>query len=79
VVVGVVVSGVVVIITIVIMGLIIITTITDHGHVQALPPPVAVVVTVVEVAVVDVNIVIVDRMIDMGVEGVEVRDGVDVA
>jgi hypothetical protein len=26
-----------------------------------------------------VNIVIVDRMIDMGVEGVEVRDGVDVA
>jgi hypothetical protein len=77
VVVGVVVSGVVVII--VIAGLIIISTITDHGHVHALPSPVEVVVTVVEVAVVDVNVVVEDHMIDMGVEGVEVRDRVDVA
>jgi len=75
----VVVSGVVVIIVTVIVGLIIITTITDHGHVHALHPPIAVVVMVVEVAVVDVNVVIFDRMIDMGVEGVEVRDGVDEA
>ena len=72
-----VVSGVVVIIVTVIVGLIIITTITDHGHVHALHPPVAVVVMVVEVAVVDVNVV--DCMIDIGVEGVEVRDGVDEA
>ena len=60
-------------------NLIIRTTITDHGHVHALPSPVEVVVTVVEVAVVDVNVVIEDCMIDMGVEGEEVRDGVDVA
>ena len=58
---------------------IVIPTIIDHGHVHALLPPVAVVVMVVEVADVDVNVVVVDRMIDMGVEGVEVRDGVDVA
>ena len=80
--VGVVVSGVVVIIEIVIVGLIIITTITDHGHVRALPPHVAVVVTVVAVAVVDMNVVVVDHMIDMEVVRVgevAVINGVDVA